>query len=263
MSNSQSKLINEVNEVNEVNGEIKPLQTLQTSQKCNENNCMCWLDIQWKKCRTYDDLISCMKQYIIGEILTMPLSIEPYECDDVEFINCLEKLSNSGAFIVDMQPFRDEIQNNTRYRQREYLNFAYRMKPHQRISDIMDSFDSSGIYYTALEYYRCNNPDCKINCSEYYQTDNLDNICFDNDEIWISKHQKLKSKTNVKNRPYKKTMHISMPEDIEYGYNVFSKFVPDFYENLVIFNVWNNMWERVHNRYMIDKVIECLKEVCI
>jgi hypothetical protein len=269
MTNSQSKLLNEINTINTINEIIKIEQKNEEYEKyeeydeydeyddCNDNNCICWLDIQWKECNTYDDLLKCMKKYIKGEIINMPLSTEPYKCEDSEFIKCLEKLINIGIFVVDMQPFRDEIQNNTRYRQREYLNFAYKLKPNQKLSTIMEKFDCNGIYYIAQEYYRCNNPNCKDNCSEYYQTEFLDKIDFNNDEIWISKHQKLKN--NVKSRIYKKTVHICFPEDIEYGYNEFARFVPDFYENLVIFNVWNNIWERVHNRYMIDKVIECFK----
>ena len=266
MTNAQSKIVNEELKPSQTSQTSQTLQTPQIPQKCNDTECTCWLNIEWKQCKTYNDLLTCMIKYIKGEILTMPLSIEPYKCDDTEFINCLEKLINIGAFVVDMQPFRDEIQNNTRYRQREYLNFGYKLKPHQTLSNIMDSLNSKGIYYMVKEFYRCNNPNCTTNCSAYYQTDYIDNINFDNDEIWISKQQKLKSKiknnsnsNNTKNKAYKKTMHISMPEDIQCGYDEFNKLIPNFYDNLLIFNVWNNIWDRVHNRYMIDKVIECLE----
>jgi hypothetical protein len=234
---------------------VKEIEPLPITEECNKTGCTCWLNNQWKKCKTFEDLLRCMSKYITGEILSMPLCIEPFKCDDPEFRNWLLKLIDIGVFVIDGNEFKDEIENNTRYRQREYLNFAYKLKPTQKLSTIMENFDCRGIYYMAQEYYRCNNPKCKTNCKEYYQTDNLDKINFDNDEIWISKHQKLRN--NVKSRAYKKTVHVCMPEDIAYGYNEFSKYVPGFYDNLVIFNVWNNIWERVHNRYMIEKVIEC------
>ena len=259
MTNSYSKLIYEDEILNSqiINQEPNEQQKKQSNQKCNTISCTCWLDKQWKKCKTYDNLLKCMKKYYDGYILNMPLTTEPFDCDDPEFRSYLIKLSECGAFIVDTQEFKDEIKNNTRYKQREYLNFGYKLKPNQTLSTIMEKFDCKGIYYMALEYYRCNNPTCKTNCKEYYQTDNLDKINFENDEIWISKHQKLNVKSN--SRIYKKTMHVAMPEEIDYGYDKFAIYDPNFYDNLIIFNVWNNIWERVHNVYMIDKIIECLK----
>lgn len=227
------------------------------TQGCNTYNCTCWVDKQWKNCKTYDDLINCMVKYVKGEIANTPISIEPFTCDDPEFRNCLIKLNEFGCFTIDSNEFKDEIKNNTRYRQREYLNFAYKLKPNQKLSTIMENFDCRGIYYMAHEYYRCDNPTCKTNCKEYYQTDHLEDINFDNDEIWISKQQKLRN--NVKSRIYKKTVYVAMSEDIASEYNEISNYIPYFYDNLVIFVVWNNIWERVHNRYMIDKVIECLQ----
>ena len=250
MTNVHSKI------KNESDIEQYPELELET-QECDSYECICWLDIQWKNCRSYEDLINCMVKYIKGEILNSPLTIKPFDCSDQEFKNCLIKLNEYGCFTIDSQEFRDEIYNNTRYKQREYLNFAYKLKPNQTLSSIMENFDCRGLYYMAHEYYKCDTPTCKINCKEYYQTDNLDEIDFDNDEIWISKHQKLKKNTN--SRTYKKTVYVAMIEDIDYEYYNFSKYIPDFYDNLVIFVVWNNIWERVHNRYMIDKVIESLQ----
>ena len=256
MTNIQSKIVNKIETDPEPELETE-LEKESESQGCNSYECTCWLDIQWKNCKTHDDLVKCMVKYINGEILNTPLTIKPFECLDLEFKNCLIKLNEYGCFTIDSQEFRDEIENNTRYRQREYLNFAYKLKPNQKLSSIMENFDCRGLYYMAYEYNKCDNPNCKTSCKEYYQTDNLDEINFNNDEIWISKHQKLKK--NAKSRIYKKTTYVAMSEDIDFEYNKFSKSIPDFYDNLLIFVVWNNIWERVHNRYMIDKVIESLQ----
>jgi len=261
MTNVQSKLVNVIeieieNDNENENDNDNENENSQDSQGCNTYECTCWLDKQWKTCRTYDDLIKCMVKYVKGEILNTPLSMKPFECDDSEFKNCLIKLNEFGCFTIDSQEFKDVIDNNTRCKQREYLNFAYKLKPNQKLSSIFENFDCRGLYYMAHEYYKCNNPQCKTSCKEYHQTDNLDEINYDNDEIWISKNQKQKK--NAKSRIYKKTVHIAMTEDIDYEYNKFSKYIPDFYDNLIIFVVWNNIWERVHNRYMIDKVIESL-----
>ncbi len=252
MTNVHSKILNEPDLEPEPKSE-----SYSEPQDCNTYECTCWLDKQWKNCKIYGDLINCMVKYTKGEILNTPVSTKPFECLDPEFKNCLIKLNEYGCFTIDSQEFRDVIENNTRYKQREYLNFAYKLKPNQKLSSIMENFDCRGLYYMAHEYYKCDSPNCKTRCKEYYQTDNLEEINYDNDEIWITKHQKLKK--NAKSRIYKKTVHVAMSEDIDYEYNIFSKYIPDFYDNLVIFVVWNNIWERVTNRYMIDKVIESLQ----
>ena len=79
MTNSQSKLVNEIIEINTINtiNEIIKIEHKNEDydepdaydeydeyDECNDNNCICWLDIQWKECNTYDDLLKCMKKYI-------------------------------------------------------------------------------------------------------------------------------------------------------------------------------------------------------
>ena len=104
MTNVHSKI------KNESDIEQYPELELET-QECDSYECICWLDIQWKNCRSYEDLINCMVKYIKGEILNSPLTIKPFDCSDQEFKNCLIKLNEYGCFTIDSQEFKDEIYN--------------------------------------------------------------------------------------------------------------------------------------------------------
>ena len=196
----------------------------------------------WNMCQSYEDIQHTMISFIKGEIYRTPTHMGALVEKEPQYIDKLIKLNTLGAITEGGQQFENTYTINECHMQREYLIFAYKLKINETLESILDKIKNSDFFYQALDY----------NNNTYYQSDEIGLIDFKNPEFWVTRTKDLKTNT------YENHTHLVCPEDIPTIFEEYQNIVEDFYDNVIIFEVWSKNWERNENGiYLLDKVIQC------
>jgi hypothetical protein len=198
--------------------------------------------LQWKQCKTYEDVRLTMLEFLKGNINWAPTHYGPLLDKDPIYRQKLIQLNSLGVISENGQEYTKEQLINSQFMQREYLVFGYKLKHNETIISVLTKFNEADFFYQALDY----------NTNTYYQTDTLDTIDFNNSEFWVTKTKNYDTKTTENHT------HLVCPEDMNTVFDKYQEIVNDFYDDLIIFEVWSKSWKRPKNGiYLLDKIINC------
>jgi hypothetical protein len=198
--------------------------------------------LQWKQCKTYEDVRLTMLEFLKGNINWAPTHYGPLLDKDPIYKQKLIQLNSLGVISINGQEYIKEQTINSQFMQREYVVFGYKLKINESITNVLTKFNEADFFYQALDY----------NTNTYYQTNTLDTIDFDNPEFWVTKTKNYDTQTTDNHT------HLVCPEDIANVFNEYQKIVNNFHDDVIIFEVWSKSWKRPKNGiYLLDKIINC------
>lgn len=196
----------------------------------------------WSRCNTFSKLLENMALFVNGELPNTPTHMGYLEDTNPEYITRLVHLNNIGVLTDNGQEFVYDVTTKYINMQREYLVFAYEIKPNQSLDSIIQKFDNSDLFYYAINY-----ADKKV-----YQSSYLGYIGFNNPEFWLTRDYLIESKT------FENHTHVAEPKHLLNCFENFQYYTNNFYDGKIFFHVWSRTWN-YNKTYLADIVIQCFE----